>query len=124
VVTLEIEGDDKATRQVLVKEIQKDPVTDRLVHVDFYEIELDKTLDFAVPVEFTGNAVGVDMGGFLVVANDSVKLRGCPLDIPDSIAVDISGLERGETGVTFGDLEIPGKVEMLDDAKVTCVSVH
>ena len=124
VVTLEIEGDSKGTRQVLVKEIQKHPVTDRLVHVDFQEIELDQTLDFTVPVEFTGSAVGVDMGGFLCIANDSVKLRGCPLDIPDSIAVDITPLDRGEAGITFGDLELPAKVEMLEDAKVTCVSVQ
>ncbi|HEB70562.1 MAG TPA: 50S ribosomal protein L25 [Desulfobulbus sp.] len=123
VVTLEIEGDGKGTRQVLVQEIQKDPVTDRLVHVDFLEIELDKALDFVVPVEFTGVARGVDMGGELQILKDTAHLRGCPLDIPDSLTADITELDRGEAGVTFGDLQLPAQVEMLEDATVTCVQV-
>ncbi len=124
VVTLEIEGDSKGTRQVLVQEIQKDPISDKLVHVDFLEIELDKTLDFVVPVEFSGVARGVDLGGELMVFKDVVHLRGCPLDIPDSIVTDISNLDRGEGGITFGDLKLPENVEMLDDAKLTCVEVQ
>jgi large subunit ribosomal protein L25 len=124
VITLEIEGDDKGTRQVLVQEIQKDPVTDQLLHVDFLEIELDKALDFVVPVEFTGVARGVDMGGELRIFNKEVHLHGCPLDIPDAIVADITELDRGEAGLTFGDLSLPDKVEMLDDAKVTCVLVQ
>jgi large subunit ribosomal protein L25 len=124
VVTLEVEGDSKGTRQVLVKEIQKHPVTDRLIHVDFLEIELDQALDFAVPVEFSGTAIGVDMGGFLQISQNIVHLRGCPLDIPDSIEVDITSLDRGAAGITFGDLKLPEKVEMLDDAALTCVFVH
>jgi len=123
VITLEVEGDAKGTRQVLVQEIQKDPVTDRLVHVDFLEIELDKVLDFVVPVEFTGVARGVDMGGMLRILKETAHLRGCPLDIPESLTADITELDRGEAGVTFGDLELPAKVEMLDDAEVTCVQV-
>ena len=123
VVTLEVEGDDKGVRQVLVKEIQKHPVTDKLIHVDFLEIELDQSLDFAVPVEFTGTAIGVDMGGMLQVSQDTVHLRGCPLDIPDAIEVDITSLDRGAAGITFGDLNLPENVEMLDNAKQTCVSV-
>ncbi len=123
VVTLEVDGDAKGTRQVLVQEIQKDPVTDRLVHVDFLEIELDKALDFVVPVEFTGVARGVDIGGELQILKETAHLRGCPLDIPESLTADITELDRGEVGVTFGDLELPPKVEMLEDSKVTCVQV-
>ncbi|HHD62853.1 MAG TPA: 50S ribosomal protein L25, partial [Desulfobulbaceae bacterium] len=110
--------------QVLVQEIQKDPVTDQLLHVDFLEIEIDKALDFVVPVQFTGVARGVDMGGELRILKNEVHLHGCPLDIPDTIVADITELDRGEAGLTFGDLSLPDKVEMLDDAKVTCVLVQ
>ncbi|MDX1777120.1 MAG: 50S ribosomal protein L25, partial [Desulfobulbales bacterium] len=54
VITLSIEGDKKGKRHVLVQEIQKNPVTDRLVHVDFLEIELDKPAAFSVPLKFVG----------------------------------------------------------------------
>jgi len=123
VVTLEIEGDSKGKREVVVQEIQKDPVTDHLVHVDFLEIDVSKELEFTVPVEFTGVARGVDMGGELQVLKDTVRLRGCPLDIPDSLSADITTLDRGEAGVTVGDLELPENVEMLEDSAITCVQV-
>jgi len=123
IVTLEIEGDSKGKREVVVQEIQKDPVTDLLVHVDFLEIDIKKVIDFTVPVEFTGVPRGVDLGGQLRVLKESVRLRGCPLDIPDSLSADISTLDKGEAGVTLGDLELPPNVEMLEDGEATCVQV-
>lgn len=124
VITLEIKGDGQKTRQVLVQEIQKDPVSDRLVHVDFLEIDIDNALDFVIPIEFIGVARGVDMGGELQVFKTKVHLRGCPLDIPDVIEADITELDRGEAGITFGDLTLPEKVTMLDDKAATCVQVQ
>ncbi len=124
VITLEIKDDSKDVRQVLVQEIQKEPVSDRLLHVDFLEIDIDKPLDFVVPIEFVGVARGVDMGGELQVFKTSVRLRGCPLDIPDSIKADITELDRGEAGLTLGDLPLPDKVTMLDDPEMTFVQVQ
>ncbi len=124
VITLDVEGDDKQQHHVLVQEIQQDPVSDRVIHVDLLEIDLDKPLDFEVPLEFTGTAKGVDMGGELHVFKHVVHLRGRALDIPDSITTDITPLERGGAGLTFGDLDIPENVEMLDDPDVVCVTVY
>ena len=123
VVTLDIEGDGKGKRHVLVQEIQKDPVVERLLHVDFLEIELDQEIDFLVPLRLTGVARGVDLGGELIVAKQTVTLRGCPLDVPDEIVADITELDRGGQGITCADLDIPAKVTMLDDPGKVCVSV-
>ncbi len=122
VITLTIEGDDKPERHVLLQEMQKNPVTDQLIHVDFLEIELDKPVTFSVPLKYTGTPKGVDLGGDLQVLTNSIKLRGCPLDIPDYIEVGIKGLERGAS-LTCGDIELPEKVEMLSKATKTCVAV-
>jgi large subunit ribosomal protein L25 len=124
VITLQIEGDEKEKRYVLVQEIQKDPVSGTLVHVDFLEIELDQALEFIVPIDYVGTAKGVDLGGDLQIFKYQVKLKGNPLDIPDSIEVDITPLEQGGPGVTYGDLMVPEKVEMLEKADVTCVTVY
>lgn len=124
VITLKIEGDDKGERHVLVQEIQKAPVTGSLLHVDFLEIDLNKAAKFTVPVEYVGTAKGVDLGGELQVFRDSVQLRGCPLDIPDVIQVDITPLEQGGAGITYGDLALPEKVEMLEKASTVCVAVQ
>jgi large subunit ribosomal protein L25 len=122
IVTLKIEGDDKAERHALVKEVQKDPVNDQVVHVDFLEIALDNPAVFSVPLKFSGTAKGVDLGGELHLTKNKVQLKGCPKDIPDSIEIDIRDLARGDS-LTFGDMKLPAEVEMLDDAKSVCVSV-
>ncbi len=124
VITLKIEGDSQKERHVLVQEIQKDPVSDRVLHIDFLEINLEQSLNFVVPVEFVGVARGIDMGGELQVLKTEVHLRGCPLDIPDVIEANIVELDRGEAGLTFGDLSLPDNVTMLEDATVTCVQVQ
>lgn len=122
VVALAIEGDEKGERHVLVQEIQKNPVTDRLVHIDFLEIELDKPATFSVPLKYKGTPVGVDLGGDLQVISRTVELKGCPMDIPDSIEVDIKALERG-TSLSFSDIPLPEKVEMLNKGSWNCVAV-
>ncbi|GAB4339597.1 MAG: 50S ribosomal protein L25/general stress protein Ctc [Desulfobulbaceae bacterium] len=122
VITLKIEGDDKSERHVLVQEIQKNPVTDRVEHVDFLEIELDRPKVFQVPFRFKGTPKGVDLGGDLQVFAPSIELKGCPLDIPDYVEVDIKGLGRGEA-MTFGDVSLPGNVEMVSAADKPVVSV-
>lgn len=124
VITLKVEGDTKSERFVVVQEIQKDPITGDLLHVDFLEIELSKPLKFTVPVEYLGTAKGVDLGGELQVYKDSVRLQGNPLDIPDVIQADISPLEQGGTGLTYGDLSIPANVQMLENAGTVCVAVQ
>lgn len=122
IVTLKIDGDDKAERHALVKEVQKEPVNDYVVHVDFLEVALDKPALFSVPLQFVGPAKGVDLGGELHLLRSKVQLKGCPLDIPDTVEVDIRDLARGDS-LTFGDLKLPAKVEMLGEAKTVCVSV-
>ena len=124
VVTLQIDGDSKDKRHVLVQEIQQDPVTDRVIHVDFLEIELEQPLDFEVPLEFTGIAQGVELGGELQIFKNTIRLRGCPLDIPDTITADITELDQGGAGLTFGDFKVPDNIDMLDSAGVTCVTVY
>ena len=124
VVTLKVEGDAVAERNVLVQEIQKDPITGHLLHVDFLEIDLQKAARFTVPIEYVGVAKGVDLGGELHVYKNTVQLRGCPLDIPNVIQVDITQLEQGGAGVKFGDLPLPAHVEMLEKSDVTCVAVQ
>jgi len=123
VVTLDIEGDSVAKRHVMVQEIQKDPVQEEVLHVDFLEIDLESTRKFNVDLRLTGVAKGVDLGGELTVSKQSIVLQGRPLDIPDEIVVDITPLNRGDKGLCCGDLAIPENVEMLDKPEAVCAVV-
>ncbi len=120
VVNLSINGDD--TRHVIMREIQTDPVNDSLIHADFYEISLDTPSRFNVPVEFAGQAKGIDLGGALVVHNPTVELEGLPLDIPDTVSLDISNLDIGDS-IQIASIEIPEKVKMVTDSSALCVAV-
>jgi large subunit ribosomal protein L25 len=124
IVTLEIDGDSKGKRHVLVQEIQKEPVDGSLLHVDFLEVDLQKSAQFTVPVEYVGTAKGVDLGGELQIFKETVRLQGRPLDIPDVVQADITHLEQGGKGLTYGDLAIPPNVTMLEKAETVCVAVH
>ena len=73
-------------------------------------------------MKYVGAAKGVELGGELQLLRTTMKLKGAPLDIPDFIEIDINDLDRGDS-LTYGDLTIPKKVEMLDNATSVCVSV-
>ena len=123
VVNLDVSGDSKGRRHALVQEIQKDPVTGELIHVDFVEIDLEKKAKFSVPLKFTGVPKGVDLGGDLQVHKTEIQLFGRPLDIPDVLEADITPLEQGGKGLTYADIAVPAGVEMLSKTDALCVQV-
>ena len=124
VVSLDIEGEKgNKKHHVLIKDVQTDPVTDSVLHVDFLEIDLDKEIVLDVPVMYTGTAKGVDMGGILNILAHTVKVKGMPLAIPDDIPVDVTPLELTSHGITCGDLMIPENVTLEEEPDKLCVSV-
>ena len=120
VVSLKI--GDEAEKSVSIGEIQTDPVTDKLIHVDFCEIDLNKKRAYSVPVIYNGTAKGVDLGGDMVVNRNKVVLEGKPLDIPDECVVDVTSLGMGES-VTCGEIAIPENVRMVTDTEALAVSI-
>jgi large subunit ribosomal protein L25 len=120
VVNLSINGDD--TRQVMMKEIQTDPVNDSLIHADFFEINLDTPKCFTVAIELAGTAKGVDLGGELVVHKADVKIEGLPLDIPEIVTVDLTALDIGDS-IKFSDIVLPENLKMVTAASALCVEV-
>jgi large subunit ribosomal protein L25 len=120
VLTLKI--DDGSERNVIVKELQSDPVRDSLYHADFQEIDLGKPAVFSVPLRFTGKAKGVDFGGIQTIENTAVQLKGLPLAIPDDCVVDVRPLAIGDK-ITAGQLAIPEGVSLISDPDAVCVSI-
>lgn len=121
VVNLHVD-DGAATKHVMVKEIQADPIHDTLVHADFVEISLDDDMTLIVPLKFTGKAKGVDLGGEMNIMATSIKLSGKPLEIPDFVEVNVSPLGIGES-LKYADLNIPAGLSMVTNKKKVCVSI-
>lgn len=121
VVSLNVD-DGSATRHVMVKEIQADPIHDTLVHADFIEISLEDEMTLAVPIKISGKAKGVDLGGDMHTPVTAVQLTGKPLDIPDFIEIDVAPLSIGES-ISCADLAIPAGVTLVTDGSSICASV-
>jgi len=112
-----------ATHPVLIKEIQRHPITRALWHVDFHRISLKKEIETKVPLHVKGEAPGVKVGGgvleFLV---REIRVRCLPTEIPASLDVDISSLQLNQ-GLRAKDLVLPKGVEILMDAESVIVHV-
>jgi large subunit ribosomal protein L25 len=99
-VNLDIDG---KVSQAVMREIQFHPVTDKMLHIDFYAVDAAKSITIDIPVTISGNSEGVRAGGKLHILNRKVKVSALPKDLPDTLPVDITNLSLGKT-VTAGDL--------------------
>jgi large subunit ribosomal protein L25 len=107
-----------------LQEIQRDPMTDRFLHVDLHEVKSDEKFEIRIPILLSGEAFGVkNQSGVLEVNTHTLRIRTLPNDMPSAIEVDVTALKVGET-IKLGELKpIPG-VEFLDSkgqVVVACV---
>ncbi len=91
---VEIEVDGTTVRAIL-QDIQFHPVTDRILHIDFYQIFDDKEVTMTIPVRFIGNSKGVRNGGVLRKNNRKLRVKALPDNLPDFIEADITELKIG-----------------------------
>ncbi len=116
-------GEDK-TRNVLVYETQKDPISGKYIHVDFFHVRMDEEIEKEVELVFIGEAPAVKaLGGNLVKSVDEVTVKCLPADLPASIEVDISSLETFEDHICIKDLKISDKVKIDIDPETVIASV-
>ena len=92
--TVVIELGDKSFHAIL-QDIQVHPVSDRILHIDFFQIHEDKEITMEVPVKVIGNSKGVMAGGDLRMNNRKLKVKALPKNLPDFVEADITPLEMG-----------------------------
>ena len=111
---VEIEGGKEDV--CFVRDVQRHPVSEDLLHVDFLRVDVSQTIQSEVPVVITGVAPAVvDIGGTLLQPLQSVVVESLPLDVPGSFLVDIGGLDDFEKAVYVRDIAVPARVTILTD---------
>jgi large subunit ribosomal protein L25 len=120
VFKIELDIDGKKT-EAIIQELQQDPITDRVMHVDFLELNAKKAVKVALPVRLTGSSRGVMAGGKLMQVFRRLKVVGLPGDLPEAITIDISKLRIGQS-VRVGDLETSG-LRFVDPKSAVVVAV-
>ncbi len=116
------DGGKKIEKLSLIKELQTQPLTGKLYHADFYEVDMKKKLAFDVDLNFTGKCIGVENGGELQHIKRDVRVLCLPADLPDHIDVDITALEIGHS-IKVKDVKIPEGLTHLDPLDAAVVSV-
>ena len=109
-------------RNVLFKSIQYHPVTDEILHVDLYGIKMDQVVSVSVMINIEGTSKGVVEGGILVQNLNELELECLPMDIPQSIDIDISHLEIGDS-LRSGDVKLDEKLTITTPEDQIIISV-
>ncbi|MCL5942028.1 MAG: 50S ribosomal protein L25 [Actinobacteria bacterium] len=123
VLELQYPGDDRAKSYAVVKEIQHHPTRAQILHVDLQEVDLQREIEAAVPIELVGDAAGVAEGGMVDQQHREVVVRARPTEVPASLQLDISGLGIGGHA-TVAELAAPAGVEIVDDPETLVVVIH
>jgi large subunit ribosomal protein L25 len=121
ILDVKLEGESKSRASVL-KDYQRDRIRDTVTHIDLLEVSLDETIQSQVTIELTGESAGVKQGGVLSHALYMVSLEAKPLEIPQHVEVDVSGLQLGES-IRVADLPVIEGVTYLDDPETVVASV-
>ena len=118
-----LDGDGPAKgKTVLIKELQRDPVRGTLVHADLFEIDMSQRISVMVPVHLDGEPEGVKQGGLLDHALREIEIECLPNAIPDVIAVNVAGLEVGDS-IHVRDLEVAAGIVIRSQEDLSVASV-
>lgn len=118
-ISLNLDGGEKY--DCVIKDVQFDPVTDRIIHFDLLGLQLGEKVQFEVPVLLKGTAIGVKEGGIVQHLAHKLEVECLPTDIPEHIEVDISNLKIGDS-IHVSDLNVPG-ISFITNADTLVVSI-
>lgn len=118
IVNLSIGGKES---KVLIRELQRDPVTSDVLHVDFHAISMDKPISVSIPISFVGESAGVKIGGIMQTTMRELAISCLPTNIPDKVEVDVSELNIGDS-IHVSDITVEN-VEILAEARRTIVVI-
>lgn len=115
VIELTIKYDNKKVN-VIIRDYQTDVCSDKLMHLDFFEVIMDEKVTLNIPVKVEGVAAGQKMGGILEILLDEIEIECFPGDIPEDIIVDITDLQLGHS-IHVNDLKVSDKITILTESE-------
>lgn len=119
---LDVAIDGGKQHSAILKEFQRDPVRGLITHVDLQEVRLDQPIHSAVAVTLVGEPAGVKEGGVLSHVTTEVNVEGLPLEIPQHLEFDVSGMHINDT-VRVAELSLPDGITLLDDPEEVLATV-
>ena len=121
-LNLLIQNGKQQSRTAMIKELQTQPISGSLLHVDFYEVAMDQKIKISIPVVTTGQAKGVEEGGVLQLVRHEVEVFCYPNNIPESLEVDIADMGIGDSR-HVDEVSIAESFELVDESNFTIVTI-
>jgi large subunit ribosomal protein L25 len=122
IFNLSVDGAKKKASAVMIRELQRHPVSGNFLHADFYEIDMKEKIAVMVPIITVGKSKGVEMGGLLQVIRREIEVLCLPTEIPESFEIDITDLEIGDS-VHVDEITTDENVELPYDTNFTLLTV-
>jgi large subunit ribosomal protein L25 len=122
-ISLDIDGEDNGSHTALIRDIQRDPVTSDVLHLDLYRVVEGQTITNLVPVTTYGRSPVLEMGATIVHVLDNVEVECVPENMPEAIRVDLATLENIHDHVAVADLVVPDGVEILTPPETEVIQV-
>ena len=120
IFTVNVGGNEQ---NVIFKSVQYHPVTEEIIHIDLYGVDMNKSISIKIPITYNGTPVGVSSEGGVVITNlNEIEISCLPKDIPDNIEVDISEVALGEN-IQAGDVDMGDKFELVTMGDTALMSV-
>lgn len=111
---IDLEIDNKQIGKVIINDYQLDPVSDDIIHVDLYQVRMDKKIEIKIPIIFKGEAPVVkNKGGVLVKNHDKIEIKCLPGDLIHNVEVDLCGLDEIDKSIRVKDLKFSDKIEIM-----------
>lgn len=124
-VDVEKKEGSKEKQKALIHDIQRDPLTDEIIHADLLAVKMTEKIRTEIPIKIMGEAPAVkELQGNLITNKDSIEVETLPADLIPEIEVDISSLKTFDDRIKIGDIKISEKIEVLDDKEETLVFVE
>lgn len=121
-INLLVENGKKIEKFTLIKELQINPVNGKFIHVDFCEIDKKQAITLDIPIHFTGEAIGVEVGGDLHHVKREIRVSCLFSALPDFVEVNVSQLNIGDS-IKVQDLKLPEGITILDQEDTILASI-
>ncbi|MDH7552424.1 MAG: 50S ribosomal protein L25/general stress protein Ctc [Spirochaetota bacterium] len=121
-IDLDIKDSKGSPVKAFVKDYQRHPITDEILHVDFFRVTMTEAISTKVPVEISGISIGVKQGGILEIIEREIEVECLPADLPEKITIDVTNLSMGQS-IHVKDIAAPKGVTILSTPDTVIVAV-
>jgi large subunit ribosomal protein L25 len=122
---IELDLGESKKYNVIIHDIQLDPLSQKFSHIDFFQIRMDEEIEAEIPLEFIGESVAIkELGGMLVKTMDAITVKCLPADLPAKFEVDISKIKTFDDHILIKDLSISDKIKLMAEPETVIALVE